>query len=74
MGVAVRPRVRFWIGMLIAVLILDHFWFLMVAGELLMQLPQLYLELFKRLALYFILGVAFQVAAPAVIVLPENVF
>lgn len=45
-----------------------------LSGELLVQLPQLDLEFFERLALDFILRVAFQVAAPAVVVLPEDVF
>ena len=45
-----------------------------LSGELLVQLPELDLEFFERLALDFILRVAFQVAAPAVVVLPENVF
>ena len=45
-----------------------------LSGELLVQLPELDLELFERLSLDFIFGIAFQVAAPAVVVLPEDVF
>ncbi len=48
--------------------------FLCVAGEFLVQLPQLNLEFFEGLPLDFILRVALQVAAPPVLVLPEDVF
>ena len=74
MGVTVRLMGLFRIGLLIGALILDEFRFLMLARELLVQLPQLHLQFFERLTLDFVLGVAFQVAAPAVVVLPENVF
>jgi hypothetical protein len=47
---------------------------LRLTGELLMQLPELDLEFFERLPLDFILGIALQVATPAVVVLPEDVF
>lgn len=50
------------------------FLFLRLTGELLVQLPELDLEFLERLPLDFILRVAFQVAAPAVVVLPEDVF
>lgn len=45
-----------------------------LSRELLVQLPQLDLEFFERLSMDFILRVAFEVAAPAVVVLPEDVF
>ena len=48
--------------------------FLLLTGKFLVQLPEFHLEFFKRLPLDFIFGIAFQVAAPAVIVLPEDVF
>lgn len=48
--------------------------FLCLAREFLVQLPQLNLEFFERLSLDFILGIALQVATPAVVVLPEDVF
>ncbi|MBX3308624.1 MAG: hypothetical protein KF751_21470, partial [Nitrospira sp.] len=47
MGVTVRLMGLFRIGLLIGALILDEFRFLMLAHELLVQLPQLHLQFFE---------------------------
>lgn len=48
--------------------------FSFLAGEDLMQLPQLDLQVFERLPIDLVLRVAFQITAPTVFVLPEDVF
>ena len=47
---------------------------LYLAGEFLVQLPQLNLEFFERLPLDFIFRVALQIAAPPVFLLEDDVF
>ena len=74
MGVGVRSMALFRLVQLIVILILGLFWLSILSGELLVQLPQLGLELLEGLGLGFILGVALQVAAPPVFILPEDVF
>lgn len=57
---------------LFAVSALGRFWFL--GDELLVLLPQLDLQLFERFPIGLLLLVAFQVAAPPVSVLNDDVF
>lgn len=66
-GVTVVP-------IILSSLVVLLFLFLRLSREFLVQLPELDLKFFERLPLDFILRVAFQVAAPAVVVLPEDVF
>ena len=56
-----------------AALVLVLFSFLFLADEILVQLPQLELQLFKRLPIGLVLRVALKVAAPSVSVLHDDV-
>jgi hypothetical protein len=66
-GMAVAP-------VIFSSVIVVLFSFRRLTGDLLVELPELDLELFERFPMDFILRIAFQVTAPPVVVLPEDVF
>ena len=73
MCMTMRGMALFRLVCLTGILILDQSLFTMLSREFLVELPELGLKLFERLALGFVLRVALNIPAPPVVVLPEDV-